>query len=86
MAGTSSKALFSREMTEALAGLVRDHKDELYPSCREARFAERSKNAWKEITDELNSRFSSNVTINQVKNKVDNLKRGSKNLFQSEQK
>uniref|UniRef100_A0A915LXE3 Regulatory protein zeste n=1 Tax=Meloidogyne javanica TaxID=6303 RepID=A0A915LXE3_MELJA len=74
-------SLFTTEMTKSLAEKIDTYYDELFPSSRTSKFARRSQDAWKNITEEMNAEFGSSLSTEQVKEKHHNLKRKIKAEF-----
>uniref|UniRef100_A0A915NKB6 Regulatory protein zeste n=1 Tax=Meloidogyne floridensis TaxID=298350 RepID=A0A915NKB6_9BILA len=74
-------SLFTTEMTKSLAEKIDAYHDELFPSSRTSKFARRSQDAWKNITEEMNAEFGSSLSAEQVKEKHHNLKRKIKAEF-----
>lgn len=78
--------VWSKPMGTALAQKVRDRLAELFPDSKTANFAQKARQSWIVLCDEINAEFGSSVTVEQCKEKYKNLKKQAKSDYQKEKK
>jgi hypothetical protein len=69
---------FNKEMSNYLVEVLTQNSEEFFPKSREAHYARRAQDAWKDLTNNLNSSFGTSVTEKQVRDKWHNIRKQKK--------
>jgi hypothetical protein len=78
--------LFNKEMTDYLVENITQSYQTFFPLSKEAHFARKSQDAWKNLTEEMNSQYGTNLTEKQIRDKWHNKKKRTKSEFSEERK
>ncbi len=71
---SAKRDFFTAEQAARLTELCREYEDKLFPPSRKAQADQVRQEAWKTVTSILNAEFGKNRSVDQVKQKWDNLK------------